>query len=206
MERIALFWQPRLTWLAFAALCLPHLSVAESAVLRAGLPAAATQAPRANGALQEQEKQQSDAKQQDIQKLLGLLDVWGTTAALGPVIADEFAASLSEESPDLANSVADSFRQALLDVLGRDLGDSQSMLRQSYADLYDRNFNATEIAELVAFYQTDTGQKYVRQQKVLVNDSAMVLQAWLNGARDRVIVRFEELMAISSAAAETLPN
>ena len=137
-----------------------------------------------------------------IQQLLGLLDVWGTTASLGPVIADEFAVSLREENPDLAESVSNSFRQALLDVLGSDLKDGQSLLRQSYADLYDRNFSAAEVAELVAFYETPTGQKYLRQQQILLNDSAMVLQAWLNGARDRVIVRFEELMAIQSMEAQ----
>lgn len=141
-------------------------------------------------------------KAADIQQLLGLLDVWGTTASLGPVIADEFAGSLREENPELSTSVSDSFRQALLDVLGSDLENSQSLLRQSYADLYDRNFSAAEIAELVAFYRTPTGQKYLLAQQTLLNDSAMVLQAWLNGARDRVIVRFEELMAIRSVEAQ----
>lgn len=141
-------------------------------------------------------------KAADIQQLLSLLDVWGTTASLGPVIADEFAVSLREENPELASSVSDSFRQALLDVLGSDLDNTQSLLRQSYVDLYDRNFSASEVAELVAFYQTPTGQKYVRQQQMLLNDSAMVLQAWLNGARERVILRFEELMALRSVEAQ----
>ncbi len=145
-------------------------------------------------------------KTQAIAVLLQRLDVWGTTASLGPVIADEFANSLSEDNPDLADSVSSSFRQALLDVLESDLDNSQSMLRQSYVDLYDRNFTATEIHELVAFYSTTTGQKYLQQQKVLLNDSAMVLQAWLNGARERVIVRFEELMAIRSADAQAALN
>lgn len=142
------------------------------------------------------------AKLLQIQELMQLLDVWGTTASLGPVIADEFAVSLSEENPDLAESVSDSFRQALLDVLGSDLDDAQSLLRQSYVDLYNRNFSAQEVAELVRFYASPTGQKYVKQQQVLLADSAMVLQAWLNGARDRVIVRFEELMALRSVEAQ----
>ncbi|MEM1230661.1 MAG: DUF2059 domain-containing protein [Pseudomonadota bacterium] len=141
-------------------------------------------------------------KAANIQKLLKLLDVWGTTASLGPVIADEFALSLTSDNPELDQAVSASFRQALLDVLDSDLTNGESLLRQSYADLYDRNFSSTEIEELVAFYASSTGQKYVRQQRHLVNDSAMVLQAWLNGAKERVITRFEELMALSSALDE----
>ena len=141
-------------------------------------------------------------KDADIQQLLKLLDVWGTTASLGPVIADEFAQSLTSDNPELDQSISDSFRQALLDVLGSDLDDRKSLLRQSYADLYNRNFTSGEVAELVQFYSSTTGQKYVRQQRHLVNDSAMVLQAWLNGAKERVIVRFEELMALRSVLDE----
>lgn len=142
-------------------------------------------------------------KAHNIERLLMLLDVWGTTASLGPVIADEFAQSLSSDNPEMDRAVTDSFRQALLDVLGSDLDNASSLLRQSYADLYDRNFNAREIEELVKFYSSPTGQKYVSQQRHLVNDSAIVLQAWLNGAKDRVIVRFEELMALRGVVDET---
>lgn len=146
---------------------------------------------------------QATQKAHNIERLLRLLDVWGITASLGPVIADEFAQTLSSDNPEMDRAVTDSFRQALLDVLGSDLDNASSLLRQSYADLYDRNFSAHEIEELVTFYSSPTGQKYVSQQRHLVNDSAMVLQAWLNGAKDRVIVRFEELMALRSVVDET---
>lgn len=195
MERRSQFRGRIYYWLALTALVLAQPSVA---VDRGAAVLSADSLGESSA--------DAAGKARDIATLLQLLDVWGTTASLGPVIADQFAGSLTEDNPELGESVSESFRQALLDVLGNDLHNSQSMLRQSYVDLYDRNFNAKEISELVAFYSTSTGQKYVQSQQLLVNDSAMVLQAWLNAARDRVILRFEELMAIRSADAQAVAN
>ena len=140
-----------------------------------------------------------DASEGRVRELLTLLDVSTTTAEMGPLIAEQFALTLSEDNPDVADGVADSFRQALLDVLDRELGDAESRLWRSYVDLYQRNFSAAEIDDLIAFYRSATGRKFLAQQQLLFEESGLVMQAWVYGAKDRVILRFEELMAQRSA-------
>lgn len=141
-----------------------------------------------------------------IRELLALLDVGTTTAEMGPLIAEQFALTLAQENPDVAEGVSASFRQALIDVLGLDLEDGESRLWRSYVDLYQRNFSATEIDDLIAFYSSATGRKYLHQQAVLFEESGLVLQAWVYGAKDRVILRFEELMAQRSVELESAAN
>ncbi|MEM6708985.1 MAG: DUF2059 domain-containing protein [Pseudomonadota bacterium] len=141
-----------------------------------------------------------------VRTLLTLLDVSTTTAEMGPLIAEQFALTLTEENPELNEGVAQSFRQALLDVLGGDLSDNDSRLWRSYLDLYKRNFSAAEVDDLIAFYSSKTGRKYLKQQQLLFEESGLVIQAWVYGAKDRVILRFEELMAQRSLDPAALPN
>ncbi|MEM1434763.1 MAG: DUF2059 domain-containing protein [Pseudomonadota bacterium] len=141
-----------------------------------------------------------------IRQLLELLDVGTTTAEMGPLIAEQFALTLMQENPEVAEGVSASFRQALVDVLGFDLDDAESRLWRSYVDLYQRNFSAAEIDDLIAFYSSPTGRKYLHQQAVLFEESGLVLQAWVYGAKDRVILRFEELMAQRSLEPEVIAN
>ena len=141
----------------------------------------------------------SPAPEARVRELLGLRDVGTATAEMGPLIAEQFALTLEEDNPEVADGVAESFRQALLDVLSRDLDDAESRLWRSYVDLYQRNFSAAEIDDLITFYQSTTGRKFLAQQQLLFEESGLVMQAWVYGAKERVILRFEELMALRSA-------
>lgn len=158
-------------------------------------PAPKSQAPAADGPA-------AAASSEQTRSLLTLLDVSTTTAEMGPLIAEQFALTLISENPDVADSVSESFREALIDVLGSDLADQESRLWQSYVDLYQRNFDAAEMDDLIQFYGSATGRKYLRAQQALFEESGLVLQAWVYGAKERVILRFEELMAQRSVLPE----
>lgn len=51
-------------------------------------------------------------------------------------------------------------------------------LEEGYAALYDRHFSAAEIRELLAFYETPVGKRFLAVQPVLLREGIALGQEW----------------------------
>ena len=93
--------------------------------------------------------------------------------ALLPTIMQGIKPSIVQGRPEVERDY-DAIMPIILDGASQRVNQLSDML----ADIYARNFGVDEIHDLVAFYQTPTGQKLLQRQPAIARQSMAAGQQW----------------------------
>ncbi len=121
-----------------------------------------------------------------------LIKITGATTLFNPLVpgvVEQAKLLFLQQNPDLAkdlNEVAKKLRTEYAPRL--------SELTKHVANLYVRHFTEAELKQLLAFYQSPLGKKFLAQQPQIVDSSMKYAQGWANNLSDQVIVKMREEM------------
>jgi uncharacterized protein len=130
----------------------------------------------------------ADAQQPSAASLLlakELVTTTGATVVFAPLIAGvvEQAKNLYlQQDPSLANDLNEAAAKIRADLQPR-----FSELSDEVALLYASNFTEQELKDVLAFYQTPGGKKFLVSQPKIIESSMAFAQSWANKLSDEVI-------------------
>ncbi len=128
----------------------------------------------------------TDAKRKDIARLMELSGTDSIGNRVGVAVAQQIRSALEQQVPVQKQQVMDIADQVLQSWSIRFAEDEQ--LRRELVGVYARSFTHPEIKELIAFYETDLGQKVIRQMPQIAADSMRVGQ----GVAQRLVPELEK--------------
>jgi hypothetical protein len=73
-----------------------------------------------------------------------------------------------------------------------DLAPRLNELNAEVAKIYAEHFTEQELKDLLAFYNSPVGKKFVSSQEVVVNSSLKLAQEWANKLSDEVTLKMRE--------------
>ena len=121
-----------------------------------------------------------------------LISTTGATAVFTPLIAgvvEQAKLLFLQQDPALAkdlNEVAAKIRT--------DLQPRFAELNDEVAKLYATNFSEQELKDILAFYQTPSGKKFLETQPKVIDASMAFAQTWANKLSDEVIAKIRDEM------------
>ena len=93
--------------------------------------------------------------------------------AVLPTIMQGLKPSIVQGRPDVERDF-DTIIPIILEGANRRVNELNDLL----ADIYARNFSVAEMHDLIAFYQTPTGQKLLQRQPTIARQSMIAGQQW----------------------------
>ena len=121
-----------------------------------------------------------------------LIETTGATAVFNPLIAgvvEQAKLLFLQQNPSLApdlNEVAAKIR--------KDLQPRFSEITDAVAKTYASNFTEQELKDILAFYQTPTGKKFLVAQPKVIETSMAFAGDWANKLSDEVIAKMRDEM------------
>ncbi|HLF22319.1 MAG TPA: DUF2059 domain-containing protein, partial [Burkholderiales bacterium] len=89
-----------------------------------------------------------------------------------------------QQNPGLSKDVNE-----IASKMRNDLAPRLNELRGEVARIYAARFNEQELKDLLAFYKSPVGKKYVEQQPQIADASLRFAQNWANKLSDEVIAK-----------------
>ena len=135
--------------------------------------------------------QTHDAAAMDVEKranIEALLKDTGMLANMNRVIdllIPQIIGGLKKQNREIPDAVWDQFTGICAEEMKRSLPE----LEEPIIAIYDANFSADEIKQLVAFYQSPVGRKIVIQLPQLMQQSVSMGQSWGQQAGARAVER-----------------
>jgi hypothetical protein len=118
------------------------------------------------------------AKQKDIRELFKLQD------------SEKLNKSIIEQLVKAASQRGSEQQQAkVLKAIQEEL--KYSELAELLVPIYDKNFTHDEIKELMGFYKSSVGKKFVSKQQLIMNESSFAIQEWAAAGFKRVQARLK---------------
>jgi uncharacterized protein len=106
-------------------------------------------------------------------KLIQAMKATDQFKALLPVILQGLKPAIVQGRPNVEKDF-----NTILPVIVDGMSQQVNQLADMLAEIYARNFSADEIHDLIAFYQTPTGQKLLQRQSVVARESMAAGQQW----------------------------
>jgi hypothetical protein len=103
-------------------------------------------------------------KQADIRSLLEITEVGATGRQMMDFMVDQFKTMM----PEVPMEYWDAFYQI----------DIETEMIEIIIPIYDRNFSHKEIKDIIAFYQTPSGQSLIKKQPIITKESLQAGQIW----------------------------
>jgi hypothetical protein len=119
-----------------------------------------------------------------------LMTVTGATSLFNPLIAgvvEQAKILYLQQNPGLAKDLNEITAQ-----MRNDLTPRFSELSDEIARLYATDFTEQELKDILAFYKTPSGQKLLKQQPNVVDNSMRFAQSWANNLSDEVIAKMRD--------------
>lgn len=129
-------------------------------------------------ALPGQKAQDEDAKLADIKKLLELTG----SAKLGRQTMEFMLGSFKKSMPDVPAEFWDEFMKEVND----------DELINLVAPIYAKHYTHEDIKKLIAFYESDIGQKSIQVTPLIVQESQLVGQQWGAQIAEKIKTRLEK--------------
>ncbi len=82
--------------------------------------------------------------------------------------------------------------ERVANALKAEMLESTPELMEEIAVTYADEFSEKELTDLITFYETPTGQKYVASQRSLKAKQTGAVSAWLQSVRERALARMQE--------------
>ncbi len=122
-----------------------------------------------------------------------LIAAMGVEAQLEETIVDavdEATASL------LQRGLPDPTIRAASRAMKSEMLDSVPQLLNEVITIYAGQFSDVELADLIEFYESPTGQKYARSQGAIKRKRERALEQWMDGVRTRTKDRLDDNAAV----------
>ncbi len=120
----------------------------------------------------------------EIVKLSGATTLFDT---LVPGVVEQSKILFLQQNPGLAGDL-----NIIAAKLRADLTPRLSELTAEVAKIYAEHFTEQELKDLLAFYNSPVGKKFVAEQAVVVNSSLKFAQDWANKLSDEVTVKMRD--------------
>jgi uncharacterized protein len=131
-------------------------------------------------------------KRQKIQLMLDKTGAMKIGLQMGTSIFNQILLVWQARSVDTRDTAVAMFKQEFLKSLEAEIQKPDG-LKDKIVELYDRNFDDGELADLLEFYDTPTGRKLLAKTPELVKESMAMGQSWGTQygkeVADRVIAR-----------------
>ena len=121
-----------------------------------------------------------------------LLQVKGATTmvdVLVPGIVETVKNNFLPTHPTLSKDFNEVAVQLRAEFAGR-----RNDILNEVATIYARRFSEQELKDIIAFYKSPVGQKFVKEEPGAVDDSLSRAQSWSNTVSEQVIARFRTEM------------
>jgi uncharacterized protein len=116
----------------------------------------------------------SDAQKALAQELLGVIRVDQQIERMTALTADQTAQFMQQSRPEMTAEEAKVYGEAYANALKLNIGDLVNDIANTYADEYSED----ELKQIIAFYKSPVGQKYLDKAPELSRRAAAVGQAW----------------------------
>lgn len=130
-------------------------------------------------------------KHTEIMELLRVMGMASLPKEMAPLISAQFVASLRHSDPSFSDRGVAATKELVRVYLSDPARAGQFM--QQLVPIYDHEFTATEIQQLIVFYKTPLGRKLAASMFTIDAESAQVGRAWaaeiLPGLRNMVLSR-----------------
>jgi hypothetical protein len=120
----------------------------------------------------------SNAKTAEIHRLL---EVTGAIA-MGSQMVDQLLSIQAQAQPDIPAQVWSDIRTEI------NFDDFEPAMVQ----IYDKHFTADEISQLLAFYESEIGRRFIEKQPAIVQDSMSAGQAWAVAIQEKLRVKLQQ--------------
>jgi uncharacterized protein len=127
-------------------------------------------------------------KIQQIEQLMTLTGAQNLGLQFGRIMTQQIYQVLKAakpQTPDRALTLIEEETNALM-------AEESPALLASLVPIYDRHFTAAELAQLVAFYQTDLGKKTIEVMPMVMKESVAAGQVWGQKMAPKLMSRLEE--------------
>lgn len=131
---------------------------------------------------------QETAKQQDIRRLLKMTG----SAALGTQVLTQMLANMKKSLPNVP--------EAFWTDVAKEIHTEE--LIELIVPIYDRNLSQDEVRELIKFYGSPTGKKFVAVLPKITEESMAVGQTWGTQLVQKVIAKLQQSQQQQTAPAD----
>ena len=128
-------------------------------------------------------------KHANIEALLKDTGMLANMSRMIDLLIPQIMGSLKKENPKIPDAVWDEFTGMCTEEMKRSLPE----LEEPVIAIYDANFSADEVKQLVAFYQSPVGRKIIVQLPQLMQQSVTMGQSWGQQAGARAVERIRAL-------------
>lgn len=130
----------------------------------------------------------SEERHADIDKLLTMTNALAMGKQMSNFMVNSMAGALKRANP----SIPDQVIAALPDITNEVIAEQTPVFREMLIALYAQYYTAEDIKAMIAFYNSDVGQKTIKVMPALMQDSMTRGAAWGQGLGPEIARRLKE--------------
>lgn len=135
---------------------------------------------------------EQNTKQQKIDELINVMNLdsmvdsmYGQVEGMMKGMSDQMGVKPSEQA------IFDKYYGDMTTVLKTEM--SWAKMQPMMVNVYDKHFSEQEIADMLAFYKTDTGQKILEKMPVVMQESMQMSQSLMKDAMPKIQTLAQQL-------------
>jgi len=135
---------------------------------------------------------EQNTKQQKIDELISVMNLdsmidstYGQVEGMMKGMSDQMGVKPSEQA------IFDKYYGDMMTVLKTQM--SWAKMQPMMISVYDKHFSEQEIADMLAFYKTDTGQKILEKMPVVMQESMQMSQSLMKDAMPKIQTLAQQL-------------
>ncbi|MBB1280339.1 DUF2059 domain-containing protein [Pseudoalteromonas sp. SR41-1] len=135
---------------------------------------------------------EQNTKQQKIDELISVMNLdsmvdsmYGQVEGMMKGMSDQMGVKPSEQA------IFDKYYSDMTTVLKTEM--SWAKMQPMMVNVYDKHFSEQEIADMLAFYKTDTGQKILEKMPVVMQESMQMSQSLMKDAMPKIQTLAQQL-------------
>ncbi|KAA1158986.1 DUF2059 domain-containing protein [Pseudoalteromonas distincta] len=135
---------------------------------------------------------EQSTKQQKIDELINVMNLdsmvdsmYGQVEGMMKGMSDQMGVKPSEQA------IFDKYYGDMTTVLKTEM--SWAKMQPMMVNVYDKHFSEQEIADMLAFYKTDTGQKILEKMPVVMQESMQMSQSLMKDAMPKIQTLAQQL-------------
>ena len=122
-----------------------------------------------------------------IRELMQLNNALGSADTVAQAMLQHLTAALRQRDPNLPPAVAKIVQEETLSIFRA----NQAALIADVGQIYEKNFTAAELRDVLAFYRTPTGKKFTKTMPAVAQESMQVGQRWAQGITPKLAERIK---------------
>ena len=131
-----------------------------------------------------------DAKNADILRLIEASGGMASGEQMAGLFTNQMTQVLRSSGAEVPPAVLDAMPQAIMAIISERMPE----LAQMIVPVYDKHFTHEEVLEMLAFYQTDVGKKFVGKLPEIMAESSQMGQQWGMSIGPEIQRRISEIL------------